>query len=292
MGDRVLVTGGAGSVGRWVVRHLAEQGHEVTVASRTDHGEVEGMAQFMELDTSDAENCRRVVEGHNRVIHLSAFPAPGMVEGSDMFRVNCGGTYNLLEACVRHGVNHVAIASSINALGQKYGTAPFTVRYFPIDEDHPQVLSDPYSFSKQVTEEIAHNFWLQSGLSSVCLRIPAVMAPSDWSRQSMERQRETWGRDFTSDFWVMIDSRDSAIAFALASEPTYEGAHTCFVNDTVNVANLPARELAARWYPYVTDFRAPLEGAEAMVSPARFQALLGWEPKYSWRDLADGGEMP
>jgi len=288
----VLVTGGAGSVGTWVVKRLAEQGHAVTVAGRSEHKDVEGMARYVSLDVTDAQACREVVDGHQRVIHLAAIPSPGGVPGAQLFNINCDGTYNLLEACVMCGVDHVAVASSINALGQKYGVKPWPVHYFPIDEDHPQLHSDPYSLSKHVTEEIARYFWHKNGLSSISLRIPAVMAPGPWSADWLKRERESMGNHFASDFWVMIDSRDSAAAFDLASQPIYQGAHICFVNDTVNVVGVPSRELAARWYGYVTDWRAPMEADEAMVSPDRFRALTGWEPQYSWRGVLDGAPMP
>jgi nucleoside-diphosphate-sugar epimerase len=289
---KVLVTGGAGRVGLAVVRYLAAQGHQVTAAGRTPDREVEGAA-YAQLDATDLDAVRRVVAGHDKVIHLAAIPSPGGVPGPELFRINCDSTYNVLEACVEHGINHVAIASSINSLGQKYGVKPLPIRYFPIDEDHPRLHSDPYSFSKKVTEDIARYFWDKNGLSTVSLRIPGVFEP-DWEHagEGLRRDREQGGRGHASDFWVMIDARDSASAFAAAIEPCYEGAHVCFVNDTANVLGLPSRELASRWYAYVTEWREPVEADEALVSPKRFMALTGWQPRFSWRGVAAGGPVP
>ena len=54
-----------------------------------------------------------------------------------------------------------------NSLQGNYAT-------FPIDEDHPTYTTDPYSFSKQVIEDIGAYFWRREGISSVFLRFPAV----------------------------------------------------------------------------------------------------------------------
>lgn len=256
---KYLVTGGAGGVGVYIVKLLAEMGHEVTAAGRHKDREVPGAAHYCSVDMTDFDAVRELVAWQDRVIHLAAIPAPGRIPGHDIFHINCQGTYNVLEACALAGIDHVSIASSINALGQKYGTQPWPVHYFPIDEDHPVMASDPYSLSKEVTEDIARYFWRKNGLSSICLRIPGVFPPRESVVNMMRAERAAQGQFNVTDFWVMIDSRDSARAFVRAADPCYTGAHVCFVNDTVNLCGLPSRELAARWYPYVTEWRAPIK---------------------------------
>ena len=55
-------------------------------------------------------------------------------------------------------MQHVVVASSINAIGYLFGTSSFENGYLPIDEDHPKTTTDAYSFRKQVTEDIGACF--------------------------------------------------------------------------------------------------------------------------------------
>lgn len=275
---KILVTGGAGRVGLPLVELLLAQGHEVTAAGRSADRQVPG-ASYLSLDITQFEPVREAVAAHQRVIHLAAIPSPGRTPDALLFHINCQGTFNVLSACVAAGVDHVSVASSINALGQKYGRQPWPVRYFPVDEDHPSLTSDVYSLSKQFTDELCQYFWRKDRLSSISLRIPAVLGPH-WLERWRAHDPDDVARRLADDFWVVIDERDCADAFARAAEPCYEGSHTCFVNDTRNAVGRPSRALAAEFYPGVTQWRAPVEADEALVSPARFMALTGWRPRF------------
>ncbi len=289
---KVLVTGGAGAVGRFVVDELRQRGHEVTAAGRTPGVEVEG-ATYQVLDVTDPDAVREAVAGHDRVIHLAAVPSPRRGQDAELFRINTQGTFNVFEACASHGVDQVAVASSINALGNLFGVRRIPVRYLPIDEDHPPLVTDSYSFSKQVTERIGQYAWERYGLSSVSLRIPGVMAPlarrAEALRQALAEDRV---ERMSTDFWCLVDARDSARAFAAGVEAEYRGAHVLFINDEVNCYGLPSRELAARCYPAVVEWRAPMIADEALITCRRAERVIGWKPVYSWRGVAAGGPLP
>jgi nucleoside-diphosphate-sugar epimerase len=235
----------------------------------------------------------RATEGFDGVAHLAALPGPVEGEDSRVFDINCRGTFHLFEACARHGIRKVAVASSINALGQRFGVRRIPVHYFPIDEEHPGLATDAYSFSKQVTERIALYAWDRYGISSVQLRLPGVAEPTERYVESFRAaRREDRVLDSAPDFWCLIDSRDSARAFALGIEADYEGSHPLFVNDSVNCLGLPSRELVARCYPEVIDLRAPLAGDAALITCERAKKIIGWEPSFSWKGVAEGGPLP
>ena len=291
---KVLVTGGAGFIGRWVVRELIRRGYAVTPAGLPGPDKVEGIP-YTGFDCTDFESVRKVVCEHQAVIHLAAIPGPRRELSCQIFRTNCLGTYHIYEACAQAGIKKLAVASSINALGQLYGVKPLPVRYFPIDEAHPQLCSDSYSFSKKVTEEIGEFHWHRYGITSVSIRLPFVIEPTLQNAEYLRRLRRedptnriiVWG-----SYWTLIDIRDSARAFVLGIEAPYEGSHVLFVNDGVNCLGLPSRELAARCFPEVTDWREPVVADEALVSCSRAKALLGWEPQYCWGGVAQGAPPP
>lgn len=174
---RVFVTGGTGNVGRAVVARLVRHGHEVRVIGRRSGMIIEG-TDYAQCDITDYDALRKQVEGSEAIVHLAAIPHPAGRSGQEIFRVNCTGTFNVYHAAADEGIKRIACASSINALGYNYGVKSFDLRYFPLDEEHPSFTTHPYSFSKQITEEIAAYFWRREGISSVCLRLPWVYEPT------------------------------------------------------------------------------------------------------------------
>jgi nucleoside-diphosphate-sugar epimerase len=170
---KILVTGGIGNVGRTLVALLVQHGHQVKVVDRHAPVEIAG-AEYAQCDINDFKALHEQARGQEGIIHLAAIPYPGGASGDEIFRINCAGTYNVFEAAALEGIKRVSCASSINAFGFNFGVKPFPIRYFPIDEAHPGVTTDPYSFSKQIVEEIAAYYWRREGISSISLRMPWV----------------------------------------------------------------------------------------------------------------------
>ena len=190
---RVLVTGGAGRVGRPVCQRFVEIGWDVHIVDLAPDPRIEG-ASYARCDILDFGALSRQVEGCDAIAHLAAIPSTLWHANATLFNVNVAGTYNLFEAAERAGVKRVAQASSINAFGCYWGCDDRQHDYFPLDEDHPPHTTDAYSFSKQLVEEIAAYYHRRAGVNSVSFRFPAV-----WSdevirernlRKNLTRQRE------------------------------------------------------------------------------------------------------
>jgi len=180
---KILLTGGTGNVGRAAVARLVQNGHDLRVIGRRayedlDHERLgEGFfdgAEYVQCDVNDYESLREQVRGMEGIVHLAAIAYPGGGPSQEVFRLNCSGTYNVYQAAAEDGIKKISCASSINALGFNYGLVPFPIEYFPIDEQHPTFTTDSYSFSKQVTEDIADYFWRREGITSINLRLPGV----------------------------------------------------------------------------------------------------------------------
>jgi nucleoside-diphosphate-sugar epimerase len=176
----ILVTGGLGMVGKPVVTRLVANGHAVRVIDRAPETDLTDI-EYISGDVTDFTTIRQAVSGQQAIIHLAAIPHPGGPAGHEIFRINCAGTFNVYEAAAQEGIRRISTASSINWLGFYYGCKDFTVHYLPIDEQHPNFTTEPYSFSKQVTEDIAAYYWRRDGISSTCLRLPGVVTPNpEW----------------------------------------------------------------------------------------------------------------
>ncbi len=160
---RILVTGGLGGIGRVTVARLLRHGHDVLALDRIPEAEVEQEvweeiegAAYRQVDMRDFEALGSHFEGMDAVVHLAALPHPSMGSEVEVIDINCRGAFNVYRAAADAGIKRVVSASSINALGYNFGiTFPVgQLQYFPIDEAHPEFTTDPYSFSKQMIEQI------------------------------------------------------------------------------------------------------------------------------------------
>ena len=177
----IAVTGGIGSVGRTTVAQLIAHGHRVRVLDRVPASEakpeileeIQG-AEYRQAEVTDFESLRGQFDGMDAVVHLAALASPAMGPEHLVYDVNTRGTFNVYRTAADAGIKRVVSASSINALGYNYGIKGFPIRYFPIDEEHPDFTTDPYSFSKRILEQTADYYWRREEISGVSLRFPGV----------------------------------------------------------------------------------------------------------------------
>lgn len=170
---KVLVTGGAGNIGKATTERLLRQGWDVRVIGLESNVEIPG-AEFVTCDILNYDDLRKQMRGCQAAVHLAAIRGPQLAPGHQIFEINVSGTFKVFEAAAAEGIRRVVQAGSINALGCAYSITDISPQYFPIDEDHPSMTNDPYAFSKQMVEDIARYYWRREGISSVTLRFPWV----------------------------------------------------------------------------------------------------------------------
>lgn len=173
---RVLITGGAGHIGRAIAECLLQKGWDVRIVDLAPEPDIPDV-EYTVCDILDYDGLYRQMDGCQAVVHMAALRSPTMAPGQDVFRINVAGTYNLFEAAARAGIQRVVQASSINAIGCAWNLTDFSPQYLPVDENHPRSTNDPYSFSKQIVEDIGDYYWRRDGIVSVAMRYPAVHAP-------------------------------------------------------------------------------------------------------------------
>ena len=213
--------------------------------------------------------------------------------------VNDRGTYTVLEAAVSAGAQKVIFGSSKEAMNTDYSRRDTPPRYFPIDEEHPSEPRNEYGISKLINEITCQRYTESYGIQTISLRINhnwyldragvEVAVQAGWNRErTVEEQWEGYRRYITdpaigrSNLWTVTDARDAARAFRLALE-NEDIAHEVFlINGADTCSLLESSTLAARYYENVPQ-RGPLSSFESFVSTEKARRLLGYEPRYTWR---------
>ncbi len=276
---KVVVTGGSGMLGRWVVRHFAEQGYDVLNVDTRRSDEL--VCPTLIANLEDLGETYGALAGADAVVHLAAIPAARIRTPEVTFRTNVMSTYNVLEAAAGLGIRKAVIASSESSYGIVFAVHPPAPQYVPVDESHPQLPEDSYGLSKVVNEKTAEMFHRRTGMQIVSLRLGNVIPPDGYERfPGFIHRPESRERIL----WSYIDTRDAASACRLAIEKDGLGAVALNIAADDSSMAIRSRDLLAASYPGVTDIRAPLEGFETLLDNGKAKRLLGWQPQYRWRD--------
>lgn len=280
---RMIVTGGSGKVGLWVVKHLLEEGYDVVNVDtlppaeslgRHINADLTDLGQVIDAFSPHATGKRGPYAG---VIHMAAIPRPHMHPNSEVWRVNTMSTYNVLEACGLLGIRKVVLGSSESSYGICFANEFFEPKYLPVDEAHPQLPEDTYGLTKVVNEATAAMFHRRDGTQILSYRIGNVLCPEDHERV---KARFEHPEDRLRILWSYIDSRDLAIACRLGIERDGLGCEPVIIAANDTSSSLPSRELVRRFLPGVREFKSELPERTALISNRRAQQLLGWKQRY------------
>lgn len=276
---RVVVTGGSGKAGRWVVEQLRGEGHDVLNVDQRHDGSSHGLC--LVADLTDPGQCYDALAGADAVVHLAAIPAPEVRPAAETFRINMLSTYNVFAAAEAHRLARVVYASSETVLGLPFDEPP---AFAPIDETHPLRPETSYALAKVAGEAIADQFARRTGTPYVGLRISNIMEPEDyaafpgyWDDPRMRK----W------NLWGYVDVRDVASACELGLSAKVEGHEVAIVAAADNCMTRDSAALMAEVFPGVPITRE-LHGRETLLAIGHARAVLGYEPRYSWSDEVAG----
>jgi nucleoside-diphosphate-sugar epimerase len=212
-------------------------------------------------------------------VHLAAIPAPGLTANAATFVHNVSATYHVFQAAKVAGIKRVVWASSETLLGLPLDR--HLPPYLPVDEEYPARPESNYALAKHVEETIAAEFcrW-DPALTMVGLRFSNVMAPEDYARFPSFQDDPALRR---WNAWGYIDARDGAQATRLALAYPQPGLSVFLIANADTVLDRPSAQLAAEYFPDVPLARE-VGPRETLLSIDKARRLLGYEPRYSWRD--------
>jgi nucleoside-diphosphate-sugar epimerase len=280
--DKVLVTGGSGLLGRYVVRELKAHGHGVTVL---DVKPPEAGVPFIQADILDLASVTKAVKGQDAVVHLAALDLAIQTTQDHFMRVNVQGTWHVLQAAEAAGIAKVVLTSSVAATGLGEMRTDWPPQYLPVDENHPMRPVHAYSVSKQIVEDLGASFVRRSAMSVICLRPLLVMFP-DTIPKVVERSRggHRW-------LYYYVTSEDTARAFRLALETTDVRYAACLVGAADNCVEEPTFDMLRRnrIEPF-PEVRAPALYRKfpraSVLDTEHAKRILGYEPTSDWLKLS------
>lgn len=285
---KVLVTGGSGLAGSYIVEELLGHGYEVVATDIATPGWARrgatgpGEATFNRTDATDFGQVIAVMKGVDAVIHMAAIPNPLGAPEHEVFRVNMTSDWNVLEAAEVHGIRKVVKASSINAVGAVFSKDRVDPLYFPIDEEHPTRAEDSYSQSKWLGEEMADGFCRRREMQIASMRFHALMDDARQADLRTHGDTTTVDGRTAKEFWGWTDIGEAATACRLALEVDWTGHEAFFINATDTVLSVPTVDAIAAAYPGVK-VRSPLPGFASAISVEKAKDLLRWDPRKTWR---------
>lgn len=168
---RILITGGAGMVGRALAEAL--QGGDIIVTDLA-RGGLPDHLPFARMDVTENDPDRIIEQQRPEVVvHLASIvtPPPGMSR-ADAFAVDVTGTRNVLTACLKHGVRRLVVTSSGAAYGY-HADNPV-----PLTEDQPCRGNPEFAYAdhkRQVEEMLAQARARHPELEQVVLRVGTVL---------------------------------------------------------------------------------------------------------------------
>jgi UDP-glucose 4-epimerase len=179
--SKCLIIGGAGFIGGFVVSELLKEGvKQVVIYDNFARGKMENISESLADprcsifpfggDVREIDILDKALEGVDYVFHLAAM---WLLHCKDFprtaFDVNIAGTFNVLEACVKHKVKKLVYSSSASVYGDAVEV--------PMTESHPFNNKNFYGSTKIAGEAMCTAFNDRYGLKVVGLRYMNVYGP-------------------------------------------------------------------------------------------------------------------
>lgn len=203
----ILVTGGNGHLGRFLVQALQERGDDVRVlalpSEDTSWLEARGVAVHRG-DVRQPQTLADPTRGVDAVFHLAAMIGVWRPM-ADYRAVNVAGTENVCRAALAAGVSRFVHASSWTIYGMGLGK--------PVSEEHPpRPLSEPHVLTKLEGEKLVRRMVARDRLPGVILRPGTFFGPHDELHFGRIADR------LRSGDWVVIGSGDNALPLVYVTD--------------------------------------------------------------------------
>ena len=171
----ILLTGGAGFIGRWVAKLLLEEGHRLWILDDLSNGQEKnieefrdhpGLAAFIRGDIKDEQLLARIFEEHRFELcyHLGASinVQDSIDDPRTTFNNDALGTFFVMEQCRKYNTKIVFMSTCM--------VYDRCIDEAGIDESHPTKPASPYAGAKIAAENMVLSYYYAYGLPTVVIR--------------------------------------------------------------------------------------------------------------------------
>lgn len=310
---KILVTGGAGYIGSFMVRGLREAGYHPVIIDNLSQGHREAVVDFElhkidlveEPEKVDRFFGKQKIDG---VVHMASFIQMGesFTDPGKYFRNNIFGAVNLLNSMVKHQAGYFILSSSAGVYGSP--------KKLPIKEEDPKRPENPYGETKLMIERMLDWYNKAHGLRAISIRyfnaagaaldgeigeahpneshiIPLIM------KAALEKREFTlFGNDYeTKDGTCVRDYihvLDLVEAHVLSLKALEDGAGSTAYNAGVGrgYSNLEiVKEIEKKTGKFDWKFgpRRLGDPDSLYANCAKIRKELGWKPKYELGEIID-----
>jgi len=296
---KILVTGGAGFIGRHLVQMLVDDGQVVVFDNLSNSSEellrsVSGEFSFVKGDITNYDQISSVVSGVDFVIHLAAKISviDSVKDPEKTKRNNVYGTENLLKACVANNVKNFIAASSASVYGD------LQTPDISLDEKSKTNPFSPYGQSKLEMENLIKQFSIDHELNTTILRIFNIYGKgqsSEYAGVITKFAQNIWDNESlliygdglqTRDFISIVDVVDS-IKLTMAKVSGKRGTiYNIASGKTITIHDLAKLMLSISGITLkisnVETKKGDIKYSKASIELAKSQ--LGFEPKIRLED--------
>lgn len=294
---KVLVTGGAGFIGRWVVRQLLSEGHKVTAFDDLSNGRMANIDEFkgnpdfafFKGDIKDSAALADMFTARfDLVYHLAASinVQDSIDDPRTTFNNDVIGTFNVLEECKQAGTKMVFMSTCM--------VYERSLDDNGISEEHPVKPASPYAASKLAGEALTLSYYYAYGLPTVVVRPfntygPFQKSSGEGGVVAIFIQRDLQGADLniygdgsqTRDLLYVEDCARFVIETGMNNKAAGLILNAGLGRDiTVNdLAALTCQD--AQRIKHVTHIHPQSEIPKLLCNYRKAQELLGWQPAVS-----------
>lgn len=298
----ILVTGGAGFIGRWVVKRLAEDNHKIWILDNLSNGLINNIEElllkypsitFIKGDISDNSTLDMLFMNKFEICyHLAASinVQDSIDDPKTTFENDVIGTFNVLQQCKLNNTKFVYMSTCM-----VYSKA---LNEGGISESHPTCPASPYAAAKLAGEELALSFYHAYGLPVAILRPFNTYGPhqkqnseggviSIFINKKLEKKPLTIYGDGsqTRDFLYVTDCADFVVEAGYSDKSIgkiINAGSSKDISITALAKLISCEEVSIN---YVSHIHLKSEIVKLLCDARYAEKLLGWKPKVA---LAEG----
>ncbi len=310
-----LVTGGAGYIGSHIVASLQAHGYAAVVVDDLSSGVITRIPgiSLLEADISDEASIDAMTQFMREnqvtaVIHTAALKSvpESVADPLSYYRVNIGGTVNLIESMKRAGVTNFVFSSTAAVYGMAKGE---------VTEDSPTMPINPYGETKLASEDLLRALNEVGQVRAASLRYFNVagtatdaladnfatnLIPQVLRRIVDGQSPKVFGTDYETkdgscerDYIHVADLADAHILALTAIEKA--GSQWAFdvfnvgTGTAYSVIEVVERAIAASGasVELEVDARRPGDPARIVANPAKIRSVLGWRHSHDLDDMVN-----